>query len=68
MSVLVGNSDLRRQLHDHLLRRIPDVQRISARFQKNKASLKDVYKVNWIILNFNFTPMFFLESLRVSVS
>jgi len=41
----VQNSDVRQSLYDDHLRKMPDFQRISTKFQNKKANLQDMYKV-----------------------
>lgn len=45
VELLVNNSQLRLQLHDDHLRRIPDLQALTRRLTRKKANLHDCYKI-----------------------
>ncbi|VVD05438.1 unnamed protein product [Leptidea sinapis] len=45
VEVLLNNSQLRLQLHEDHLRRIPDLQALARRLTRKKSSLQDCYKI-----------------------
>lgn len=45
VELLVGNSQLRLQLHEDHLRRIPDMQALARKLTKKKANLQDCYRI-----------------------
>lgn len=45
VEILIENTELRQTLYEEHLRKIPDLQRLSKKFMKKKASLQDCYKV-----------------------
>jgi len=45
VQVMVNSTEMRQMLHEDLLRKFPDFQRLSAKFGSAKVSLQDMYKV-----------------------
>lgn len=57
VETFVGDGDARRTLQDEYLRLMPDMHRISKRFQKGGASLEDVVRVYQAVLKVGQPPI-----------
>jgi DNA mismatch repair protein MSH2 len=44
VEAMVESAEIRRQLHDEHLRRLPDLQLLANKLMKEKANLQDCYK------------------------